>query len=87
MRAADNKLISRDLENRSRFSRDDFALPRSARIVVTAKISTMANIAAIDHSDTTKPRVDSITPPSIKPRPFRAFFEPVSKATHLNNRP
>ncbi len=42
---------------------------------------------AISHSAGLKPTTSSSRPPTKKPTPFMAFFEPVKYATHLNNWP
>ena len=42
---------------------------------------------AISHSAGWKPTSSSSRPPTKKPTPFIAFFEPVNQATHLNSWP
>jgi len=43
--------------------------------------------AAISQSAPRNPSASSSNPPTKKPMPFMAFFEPVKKATHLNSCP
>ena len=43
-----------------------------------------ARRVAITDSAPRKPSADSRNPPTKKPAPFSAFFDPVSTATHLN---
>ena len=66
---------------------EDFALPswRGSDTSPARKID--AEHAAISQSAPRKPSNSSSSPPTKKPTPFIAFFEPVNHATHLNSWP
>ena len=86
-RAAASRLTPRDLAKNSRMVFDDFALPswRGRSSTPATKMTPM--IAAISHRAGLNPITSSSRPPTKKPMPFMAFFEPVKYATHLKSWP
>ena len=87
MRAAAIRLMLRVLANSSRNDFEAFALPSVRGRLAATPARMKASAAAISHSAPRKPMVSSNRPPTKKPTPFIAFFEPVNQATHLNNCP
>ena len=80
-RASDSRLMAGDLEkiwvNFGLF----FATPSSVRKSHILRSHTAVRAPAMAKTAPLKPSHDSNTAPRKKPAPFRAFFEPVKKAT------
>ena len=60
-----------------------FACPIAAGRKAMTSRSTISTPVAITDNAPRKPSTDSRNPPTKKPAPFSAFFDPVSTATHL----
>ena len=85
--AADSQFIAGLLEKSAENVTFFFERPRSDGKATTVPRSTATSPAAIAMSAPMKPRDASKTLPTKKPAPLRAFFEPVSRETHLKSAP
>ncbi len=86
-RAADRMFTLADLEKISENFGLFLALPRSDFKLIRLPMKTNTNTAAIAATAYWKPIKDNNAPPKKNPAPFKAFFDPVRIAIHLNNAP
>src|SRR5215469_511180 len=86
-RAAESQFTAGLFENRAVNLTFDLALPIPLGSATTVPIRTIKRPAAIAASEPTKPSAVSRAAPMKNPAPLSAFFEPVSRATHLNSAP
>ena len=82
-RAAESQLMAGDLEKSEVNLTFFFDRPRSPGNETTVPSNTTSSAPAMAPSAPTKPRLARSTLPTKKPTPLSAFFEPVSRATHL----
>src|SRR5690606_9977731 len=86
-RARQRTLISRLFDKRSLQPALTFDLPISRGSDAHEPNHTTVNTPAMIHKAPANPAVARRKLPRKKPAPLRAFFEPVSRATHLNRVP